>query len=466
MEHLNLIPSHNIEIETSILSSIMLNNSLMDQMEDVEPNDFYSPLHSEIYKIMQSLYRENKPIDMVIIKEKGGERLPIDALMKISQEFAPESLFSYYKKILREKSTKRKIQIIGRELMNNASDCDEPEELLDKAEGEISDIRQKEPRGYGLLKDNLIVAYNQLIERKKNPGSLKGISTGYPDIDIKIGGLQNKKLYYVAARPAMGKTSFALQVCTNIGKKGEPVLIFSLEMGKEELTDRIISQETRISSRDIEMGILSDQDIVKILEKTNTLHNAPIVIEDQSGLTITQIKSIAKRVKKELGGLSLIAIDYLQYISGKGESNRVIVENNSKGLKQLAKDLDVPVLCLSQLSRACELRPDKRPILSDLRDTGGIEQDADVAAFLYRDEYYNPDTELKNIGEFIIRKNRSGSLGTVNLVWLSEITSFTSIEKNRIEPPTQGSQRNKQTKFSSEIKGFKEVKGSDTECPF
>lgn len=425
---------HNQEAETSVLAAIMLDNDLMDQCTNLQAGDFYSPENSKIYKAMQDLYEAGKPIDLVTLVESSGVSGSI--LAEISQSFAVKSTFNHHLKIVKNNATKRSVIQLAHELISDANNSKtDADSLIEKAEQSLSDIREKriDTKGYDTIKNTVLQIYNKIDDRMKNPGQLVGISTGYPDIDKKTGGLEKKKLYYIGARPSMGKTALMTQICTKAAEKGEPVLIISLEMSSEQLTQRMMAQEGRIQLSNIRDGLLDENELVKLSTTSAMLHNLPIAIYDTSGISAAQIRPIAKKAKREMGGLGLIAVDYLQYLGGKAENKRIEVENNSRMLKQIAKEFDVPVLCLSQLSRGCEARNDKRPILSDLRETGAIEQDADVVAFLYRDEYYNPDTEDRNIGEFIIRKNRDGTLGTVKLVWIAKYTAFYSLEKHRKE---------------------------------
>lgn len=424
----------NQEAEISVLAAILLDNELMDQCTNLQASDFYNVEYSKVYKTMQTLYEAGKPIDLVTLKENSD--VPTNLLFMLSDTFATKSTFEHHVKIITNNSTKRSIIKLATELIGDANDSQkDTDALISKAEESLSNIREKriDTKGYDIIKNTVIQTFNKIDSRMKNPGQLVGVSTGYPDIDNKIGGLESANLYYIGARPSMGKTALMTQICSNVAKKGEPVLIVSLEMSSEQLTQRMIAQEGRISLTSIRDGLLDDEELIRLTHASGKLHNLPIAIYDTSGISASQIKPIAKKVKREMGDLGLIAVDYLQYLSGKAENKRIEVENNSKALKQIAKEFDVPVLCLSQLSRGCEARNDKRPILSDLRETGAIEQDADVVAFLYRDEYYNPDTEDQNIGEFIIRKNRNGTLGTVKLAWIGQYTAFYSLERRREE---------------------------------
>ena len=269
-----------------------------------------------------------------------------------------------------------------------------------------------------------------MVQKKEK---ITGVPTGFKLLDLKTTGLQPSDLVLVAARPAMGKTSFALNIATNAAvRSGVPVAIFSLEMSKEQLTNRIVCSEALISNEKMKTADIEAEDIKMIASTVNSLYHAPIYIDDTAGITVTEIKSKCRRLKLK-GQLGLVVIDYLQLLQGNSRegSRQQEVSDNSRLLKIMAKDLNVPVICLSQLSRAPEQRPDHRPVLSDLRDSGAIEQDADMVMFLYRDEYYNPETEKKNISECIIAKFRSGSVGTVELGWRGEYTKFTNLDANR-----------------------------------
>lgn len=422
----------NQEAETSVLAAILLDNEMMDQCTNLQADDFYNVEYSKVYKTMQMLYESSKPIDLITLKENSD--VPINLLFALSDTFSSKATFEHHVKIITNNSTKRSVIKLAKELIGEANDSQkDTDDLIGKAEDSLANIREKriDTKGYDVIKNTVMQTYNKIDSRMKNPGQLIGVSTGYPEIDNKTGGLEGANLYYIGARPSMGKTALMTQICTNVASKNVPVLVISLEMSSEQLTQRMLAQEGRISLTSIRDGLLDNEELVKLTHASTKLHNLPIAIYDTSGISASQIRPIAKKVKREMGGLGLIAVDYLQYLSGKAENKRIEVENNSKTLKQIAKELDVPVLCLSQLSRGCEARNDKRPILSDLRETGAIEQDADVVAFLYRDEYYNPDTEDANIGEFIIRKNRNGTLGTVKLAWIGQYTAFYSLERHR-----------------------------------
>jgi replicative DNA helicase len=412
-------------------------------MEILKPEDFYRPDHREIYNVIIELFDKAQPIDLITVSERlklhgklelvGG----LEYLSNIATEVPTTANVKHYSKIVEEKALLRKLIKASSDIVDlgfNASE--EVSYILDKAEQSVFDILQKRSsQGFVPIKDVLVDTFNKLEEMYNNKGNITGIPTGFTDLDFKTSGLHNSDLILVAARPAMGKTAFALNLAQNVAVNSHvPVAVFSLEMSKDQLVNRILCSEAMVDSSRMKTGKLEDNDWQKVAKALAPLSEAPIYIDDTPGVTITEIRAKCRRLKLE-HNLGLVVIDYLQLMQGSGkkggENRQQEISEISRSLKILAKEINVPVICLSQLSRAPETRTDHRPILSDLRESGAIEQDADIVMFLYRDDYYNPETEKKNIAELIIAKHRNGSTGTVELVWLGQYTKFANLEKFR-----------------------------------
>lgn len=440
---LGRIPPQSIEAEQSVIGSMLIDKEVIPVvMEILKPEDFYRPDHKEIYDVIIELFDRAQPIDLITVSERlklhgklelvGG----LEYLTNIATEVPTTANVKHYAKIVEEKSLLRKLIRASSDIVDLGFDASEEVSfILDKAEQSIFDILQKRSsQGFVPIKDVLVDTFNKLEELYNNKGNITGISTGFTDLDFKTSGLHNSDLVLVAARPAMGKTAFALNLAQNAAiHSGVPVALFSLEMSKEQLVNRMLCSEAMVDSNRMKTGKLEDNDWQKVAKALGPLSEAPIFIDDTPGISITEIRAKCRRLKLE-HNLGLVVIDYLQLMQGsksKSESRQQEISEISRSLKILAKEINVPVITLSQLSRAPEARTDHRPILSDLRESGAIEQDADIVMFLYRDDYYNPDTEKKNIAELIIAKHRSGSTGTIELVWLGQYTKFANLEKFR-----------------------------------
>lgn len=440
---LGRIPPQNIEAEQSVLGSMLIDKEVIPViMEILKPEDFYSPDHKEIYDVIIELFDRAQPIDLITVSERlnlhgkleliGG----LEYLSNIATSVPTTANVKNYSKIVEEKALLRKLIKTSSDIVNLGFDASEEVSfILDKAEQGIFDILQKRStQGFVPIKDVLVDTFNKLEELYNNKGNITGIPTGFADLDFKTSGLQNSDLILIAARPAMGKTAFALNLAQNAAvHSGVPVAVFSLEMSKEQLVNRMLSSEAMVDAARMKTGKLEDNDWQKVARALGPLSEAPIFIDDTPGVSITEIRAKCRRLKLE-HNLGLIIIDYLQLMSGsksKSENRQQEISEISRSLKILAKEINVPVITLSQLSRAPETRPEHRPILSDLRESGAIEQDADIVMFLYRDDYYNPETDKKNIAEVIIAKHRNGSTGTVELVWLGQYTKFANLEKFR-----------------------------------
>jgi replicative DNA helicase len=339
-----------------------------------------------------------------------------------------------YANIVREKAILRKLIKVNEEIANSCYMGKEPlEDILAATEKSVFDLLQSgNASEFVPMKQVAINVLEKIEAASRSSSSVTGIPTGFIDLDYKTSGLQPSDFILIAARPSMGKTAFVLNLVDNVAvRKQLPCMIFSLEMSKEQLANRLLSMETNVDSQKLRTGNLADSDWDTIVEGINTLGNANLIIDDTPGISITELRSKCRKMKLE-HGLSMVIIDYLQLMSGSGrnrDNRQQEISDISRSLKALAREMNVPVVALSQLSRACETRPDHRPMMSDLRESGAIEQDADVVMFLYRDDYYNKDTETPNIAEVIIAKQRNGPIGTVNLLWQPEYTKFVNLAK-------------------------------------
>ena len=427
----------NVEAEQYVLGAIIFDNDCIpDVMSTLKAEEFYLEQHRVIYNAMISVQNKAEPIDFVTLKSQLGINFDtiggIEYLTKIRLMVSTTSNLKYHIKIIKDKSVLRKLIAAGNDIASICYDQkDELPVILSESEKKLYDILQnKNTTELTHIKEVLADNLAKLEEMVNKKEKITGVPTGFKILDIKTTGLQPSDLVLVAARPAMGKTSFALNIATNAALYANvPVAIFSLEMSKEQLTNRILCSEALISNEKMRIADVGPEEIAKLASTINTLSRAPIYIDDTAGITVTEIKSKCRRLKLK-GELGLVVIDYLQLIQGSSrESRQNEVAENSRLLKIMAKELNVPVICLSQLSRAPEQRTDHRPILSDLRDSGSIEQDADMVMFLYRDDYYNQESEKKNISECIIAKFRNGSVGTVELGWRGEFTRFTNLEQ-------------------------------------
>ena len=435
MEDINRMPPHSVESEQSILGSIILDkDAIITVAETINPSDFYKEAHKIIYESMLSLNSNNEPIDLITLIEELRKEGHLDNiggisyLTSLSTIVPTTSNVKYYANIVKEKSVMRQLIKASNEIINLGYDAStDVQEILNKAEKSIFDISQEKSGDdiqpiNAVLQDTFDMIEKLCTEKKE----VTGITTGFKDLNKKINGLQRTDLILLAARPAMGKTAFSLNLVQNAALKGDAsVAVFSLEMSKEQLVQRMLSAQSNVELSKIKTGTLGESDWPRIIDGMAVLSEAKIFIDDTPGIKISEIRSKCRRLKMEKG-LDLILIDYLQLMEGEGknENRQQEIAKISRSLKILAKELDCPVVALSQLSRSPELRKDHRPILSDLRESGSIEQDADIVMFLYRDEYYHDDSEKKNIGEVIVAKNRHGETGNVELVWFGQVQKF------------------------------------------
>ncbi|MDX9917077.1 MAG: replicative DNA helicase [Gudongella sp.] len=437
---LGRIPPHSIEAEQSVLGAMLLNKEAINTaLEVIRPEDFYKEANQEIYEAMLVLNNRNEPVDLITLSEELKRRGSLDAiggiayLADLSGGIATTANTKYYCNIVEEKSTLRKLIKSSDEIMGLAyENSEEVNAIIEKAEKNIFDITQgAHKKGIIPISEVLLSSFAQIEERAAHKGGLTGLTTGFGDLDRKLSGLQKSDLVLLAARPSMGKTALGVNIATNASLRGNgKIAIFSLEMSKEQLVQRIISSTSHVDLQKIISGDLSDDEWIQVVNAMGPLSKMDIYIDDTAAISMVEMKAKCRRLKVEKG-LDLIVVDYLQLmqIDGRVESRQQEISAISRGLKGLAKEMECPVLALSQLSRAPELRSDHRPILSDLRESGAIEQDADVVMFLYRDEYYDKESEKKNIGEIIIAKHRNGPTGSVELVFKQEFTKFLNIER-------------------------------------
>lgn len=430
------IPPHNEEAERSILGASMLSkDALLDIMDIVKPRDFYSEMHKEIFTVIRDLYSRSTPVDTLTVSEELKKRNSLEMvggrayIASLSSGVPSTANAAQYAKIVAEKAVLRRLITTSSDIIEEAyKEAMDADVVLDYAERGIFEIAQaKQSKDVAALKDVLIRNIEIIDEASKLDGNVIGVPTGFRDLDKMTSGLQRSDLVIVAARPAMGKTAFALNVAQQAAIKGKAsVLIFSMEMSKEQLGQRLLSMESRVETQKLKTGDLNRKDWDDINIALDVLSEASIFIDDTPGISIMEIKNKCRRIKAE-HGLDLVVLDYLQLMSfeGRAESRQQEISALSRNLKLIAREMDCPVIVLSQLSRAPEQRQDHRPQLSDLRESGSIEQDADIVLFLYRDDYYEKEnSEKPGVCEVIIAKQRSGPTGTVELMWLEKYTRF------------------------------------------
>lgn len=435
------IPPHNIEAEQAVLGCMLLDSDVIPTVTElIKSEDFYRDNHKEICEAIIDLAEKAQPVDIITVSDQLQARGTIDSvggldyLASISNAVPTTANARHYTKIVEEKSLLRKLIKAAADISSMSYDAQEDAVyVLDKAEQCIFDILQKRnTQGFAHIKDVLLETFNRLEELYNSKSYITGVPTGFTDLDFKTAGLQNSDLILIAARPGMGKTAMALNIAQYAAvQKHVPVAIFNLEMSRDQLVNRMLCSEVMVDSHKMRTGKLEDDDWNKIAQALAPLSEAPIFIDDTPGITVMDIRAKCRRLKLEKN-LGLVVIDYLQLMQGRGraENRQQEVSEISRSLKILAKELNVPVVTMSQLSRGPESRNDHRPMLSDLRESGAIEQDADIVMFLYRDDYYNPETENKNVAEVIIAKHRNGSTGTIELRWFGEFTKFANLKRD------------------------------------
>ena len=440
---LGKIPPHDIEAEQAVIGSMLIDkDAIMSAVEVLKPEDFYREDNKIIYEAILNLYNRAEPVDIITLKTELQTMKQLEAvggleyIAQLPDKVPTTANVEQYIKIIEEKSTLRTLIKTANDLISLGYDqTQEVENLLDTAERKIFDVIQgRNQKGYTSIKDILVDTFTQLEQLYNQKQHITGVPTGFADLDYITAGLHKSDLVIVAARPAMGKSAFALNLATNAAVKSNiPVAIFSLEMSKEQMTNRILCSEAMVDSNKVRTGKIEDDDWQKLAEASGNLSQAQIYIDDTPGISIMEIRAKARKLKLEQN-IGLIVIEYIQLVqasSRKSGSREQEISEISRSLKILAKEINVPVIALSQLSRSVEQRPDHRPMLSDLRESGAIEQDADIVMFLYRDDYYNPDSDKKNIAEIILAKHRAGSTGTVELLWLGNYTKFANLDKYR-----------------------------------
>ena len=432
---LKLLPQA-VEAEEAVLGAILVNPmSLGRIVETLKPESFYKPAHKVIYEAVLELFRKNEPIDIVTVSEHLRNKEELDLaggrsyINDLALNVVTTANVEFYAKIIQEKEIKRALINAGSEIVSMSYDNDDTDAVLDNAQKLIFNIAaQKDTSDLVGIQDLVVASYEQIEQRFNNKDDLVGVTTGFYDLDAITSGLQKSDLIILAARPSMGKTAFALNLAQNVAMKGKKgVAIFSLEMPKQQLVKRMLCSEAEVDSSRVTSGNLQPKDWEKLVEAMTRLSDARIYIDDTSGITSIDIKAKCRRLMMEEKELGLIVIDYLQLMEGGGNPNdrNQQISAISRSLKGLARELDVPIIALSQLSRGVESRPDKRPMMSDLRDSGAIEQDADIVMFIYRDEYYNrDDVNNKGKAEVILAKHRNGAVGTIELLFQSNITKF------------------------------------------
>lgn len=435
------VPPHDIEAEQAILSSMFIDKeAVAAAMELLKSDSFYRPDHQLIFEAAMELYSAGKPIDIITVKSRLEDKGVFEQvggiayIAQIASAVGSSVNARHYAQIVEQKAVLRRLIKTTTEISQECYDGkNNLNTIMENAEKGIFDIMNGRTSGeMSHIREVTVSAFEKIEDIYKNKGKLTGVATGFADFDAKTAGLQRSDLILLAARPSMGKTAFALNIAQNAAiRHNVPVAIFSLEMSKEQLVNRMLCSEAMIDAQKLRTGELMDDDWPKLIQAMGPLSQANIYIDDTPGVSPMDIRSKCRKMKLEKG-LGLILIDYLQLMSGDGkiESRQQEISAISRSLKAIAREMDAPVIALSQLSRACEQRSDHRPMLSDLRESGAIEQDADVVAFLYRDEYYFPETEAKNQAELIIAKQRNGPTGTVNLAWLGQYTKFGNLLKS------------------------------------
>lgn len=436
------LPPHSVEAEQSVLGGLLLENSAWDRIADVVAGeDFYRHEHRIIFRTITALINENRPADVITVQEFLERSDELEAaggfnyLISLAQNTPSAANIRRYAEIVRERAIMRRLAEVGTEIARNAYNPEgrDAAQLLDEAENKVFQIAEstaKSKQGFLQLPDLLqeVVERIDMLYARDNPDEVTGIATGFVDLDKKTSGLQPGDLIIVAGRPSMGKTAFSLNIAEHVAVEGKlPVAIFSMEMGGAQLVMRMLGSVGRLDQHVLKTGKLQDEHWGRLNEAVIKLSDAPMFIDETAGLTALELRARARRLARQFNGrLGLIVIDYLQLMesSGRTDNRAAALGEISRSLKSLAKELQVPIIALSQLSRSVEQRTDKRPMMSDLRESGAIEQDADLIMFMYRDEYYNPESQMKGLAECIIGKHRNGPVGKIHLTWMGQFTKF------------------------------------------
>ena len=438
---------HSLEAEQSVIGSMLMDReAIITASEIVTADDFYQHQYGVMYESMVELFNEGKPVDLVTLQNRLKEKdVPpevssLEFVRDIITTVPTSANVKYYATIVKEKAVLRRLIRVNEEIAN---DCylgrDPLETILADTEKKIFDLLQSRSSGdFVPIRQVALNVLENIEKASKTKETVTGVPTGFIDLDYKTSGFQQSDFILIAARPSMGKTAFVLNVVDHVAvKKGIPCMVFSLEMSKEQLVNRMLSMESNVDSQKLRTGTLTDSDWDAVVEGVGIIGGSKLIIDDTPGISISELRSKCRKMKLE-HGLGMVIIDYLQLMTGSGKSSdnrQQEISEISRSLKALAREMQAPVVALSQLSRACETRTDHRPMLSDLRESGAIEQDADVVMFLYRDDYYNKDSEMKDMAEVIIAKQRNGPIGTVNLVWMPQYTKFANATR-----PGQGPQ--------------------------
>ncbi|MBR5247567.1 MAG: replicative DNA helicase [Lachnospiraceae bacterium] len=431
---------HSLEAEQSVIGSMLMDReAIVIASELIYGEDFYNKQYGVVFDTMVELNDQGSPVDLVTLQNRLREKdVPpevssLEFIGDLIRAVPTSANIKYYANIVAEKSTLRKLIRLNEEIANNCYAGKESLEfILEDTEKRIFQLVQKRNTGdFVPIRQVVMNAMDKIESAARNKGAVTGIPTGFIDLDYRTAGMQPSDLVLIAARPSMGKTAFVLNIAQHVAfKQNKTVAIFSLEMSKEQLVNRMFSLESRVDAQHLRTGQLNDQEWEKLIESAGVIGRSNLIIDDTPGISISELRSKCRKFKLE-HNLSMIIIDYLQLMSGSGrsDSRQQEISDISRSLKAVARELNVPVLALSQLSRAVEQRPDHRPMLSDLRESGAIEQDADVVMFIYRDDYYNHDTEKKDVAEIIIAKQRNGPIGTIELAWLPMYTKFANLQK-------------------------------------
>lgn len=431
---------HSVEAEQSVIGAMIMDReAIVVASEIVSGDDFYSKQYGVLFDTMVELNNEGRPVDVVTLQDKLKEKeVPpevssLEFLAELVTAVPTSANIKFYANIVAEKSTLRKLIKLNEEIANTCYMGKESlEYILEDTEKRVFDLVQRRNTGeFVPIREVVMNAMDKIEKASRNKGVVTGIPTGFMDLDYRTAGMQPSDLVLIAARPSMGKTAFVLNIAQHVAfKQNQTVAIFSLEMSKEQLVNRLFALESQVDSQNIRTGQLNDTEWEKLIETAGIIGKSNLIIDDTPGISIAELRSKCRKYKLE-HNLSMIIIDYLQLMSGSGKSDsrQQEISDISRSLKAVARELSVPVLALSQLSRAVEQRPDHRPMLSDLRESGAIEQDADVVMFIYRDDYYNHDTDKKDIAEIIIAKQRNGPIGTVELAWIPKYTKFANLQR-------------------------------------
>ncbi|MDP4000459.1 MAG: replicative DNA helicase [bacterium] len=446
------VPPQNLEAESSVLGGILLDHSLLERIVDqLTPGDFYRQAHAQIYEAMLALFSDGEPVDALTVANKleGQKRLAAIGgaayLAELSGSVPTTANFQHYAQIVSKKATLRRLLAASRQISDLAmAEGDDVTSVVDQAEKHLFSVAQHfNTQAFEPLKDVLSASFDRIDELHKNKGKLRGVPTGFASLDAKLAGLQSSDLVVLAARPSMGKTALALNIARNAAVKSRvSVGIFSLEMSKEQLVDRLLVLEAGVDAWKLRTGHLAERDFPKLATAMDSLASAKLYVDDDAQLTVMEMRARARRLQAEQG-LDLLIVDYLQLMDGspkyRGSDNRVQeISEISRALKGLARELKIPVLALSQLSREVEKRPGNVPQLADLRESGSIEQDADVVMFIYRDDMYRKDSERPNIADILIKKHRNGPTGQCELFFSGDRQKFTDLEKHANAGPAPG----------------------------